>query len=128
MYNKGYRCGPGPWGGRGPFFQSNTTPVNITETDAAYIISLYAPSLDKQAISVTTQRDVLSIRYNGKALDENTRFTRREYRVEEIDRSFDLKGRVQTDAIKASYADGVLKVELPKTDAAKGPELEVPVR
>lgn len=113
--------GAGNW--RGQNF-SNQAPVNISETDDSYTIKLFAPGLNKQNINVRTQNDILSIRYKGEMASESG-FTRREYRIEEIDRSFDLKGKVVVEAITATYAEGVLTVELPKNEAAKRPSQQV---
>jgi HSP20 family protein len=123
MQNRQYACGPMAWQQR----LYNATPVNITETENAYIVNLYAPALQKEAIAITTQNDVLTIRYKGEK-DADATYTRREYRAEELNRSFDLKGKVAIDQIKASYIEGVLRIELPKTDAAKRPLQDVPVR
>jgi HSP20 family protein len=124
MENRQFRCGPSGWRRHG-FYQA--PPVNISETEREYILHVYAPSLVKENISITTHNDVLSIGYKAEKDDSSPHFTRKEYRVEEIDRSFDLKGKVDVDRIKASYQEGILKVELPKTEGAKRPSQEVPV-
>jgi HSP20 family protein len=115
MYNNGYDCGPGMWRER----QLQLSPVNITDAGDAYIINLYAPRLNKEQFSITTQQDILSVKYNESNPSDKSHFTRKEYRPGEIDRSFDLKGKVEIDGISASYADGVLSIHLPKTDAAR---------
>ena len=102
-------------------------PVNIEETDREFIINLYAPALKKEAISVTTKGDVLSIKYNGDR-EEGERFTRKEFYTNTIYRSFDLKGKVNIDAIHASYDEGILKIVLPKTTSAQRPAQNVEVR
>jgi len=82
--------------------------------------------LKKEAISITTRGDVLSIQYEDPA-KEAEQFTRREFHLHRIDRSFDLKGKVNIDAIEASYAEGILKIILPKTTAAQRPVQSVNV-
>jgi HSP20 family protein len=124
MYNRYHRHGPGGWAHRGFF---NQTPVNIEETAGAYTISLYAPALVKGNIQVSTQNDLLHVRYKPEERDSQTHYTRREYGDREISRSFELKGKVDTDKIRAVYAEGVLRIELPKTEAAKKPSQDVPV-
>jgi HSP20 family protein len=121
MYN-GY-CGGGYGWNRSAVQQP---PVNIKETESEYILHLYAPSLKKEAINITTKGDVLSIKYEDKEETEN--FTRREFHSNAIYRSFDLKGKVAIDAINASYAEGVLKIILPKTAAAKSPAQNVEIK
>jgi HSP20 family protein len=123
MYSNYYGCGPGAWSQRR---SQKNSPVNISETESEYVIQLYAPSLVKENFILTTKNDVLTIRYKNEKSDSD-RFTRREYRPEEIDRSFDLKGKVDVDKISASYSGGVLQVALPKTPAAQRPAQDVPV-
>jgi HSP20 family protein len=123
MYYNQYGCGPGYRGGNHLWQQA---PVNISESDEGFTIQLHAPGLDKQHISLTTQNDILHIRYKGDQRTQ-TNFTRREYRTEEIERSFDLKGKVNTELITATYKEGILTVTLPKNDAAKKPLQEVQI-
>ena len=113
----------GRYGYAGRYFRQQP-PVNITESDSSYTINLFAPSLSKEHISISTQHDILYVKYKTEEKADE-QFTRREYRTHEIDRSFDLKGKVDVDKIKATYRDGVLILELPKTDAAKRPAQEV---
>lgn len=106
-------------------FGRSAAPVNISETDDAYILQLFAPGLDKETISVTTQHDLLTIRHKAEKIADR-RYTRREYEPD-IYRSFDLKGKIAIDQIRARYHDGILTINLPKTDAARRPEEPVPV-
>ena len=75
---------------------------------------------------MVTENDVLSIRYRPPEGKDAARFTRQEYSGS-FERSFDLKGKIDIDNIEASYREGVLKVVLPKTAAAKQPAKDVPV-
>ena len=47
------------------------------------------------------------------------KYTRREYSYNAFSRSFVLPKNVKTDTVKAHYEDGVLKIELPKTEGDK---------
>jgi HSP20 family protein len=116
-------------GSGGPFSQRNV-PVNIEESADAFIVSLYAAGLDKNAFHVSAQADVLSIRYAAAAPDESSarKFTRREQADNSFAREFALNARVQVEAISATYSDGVLTVRLPKTPDAMQPEHQVPVQ
>jgi HSP20 family protein len=109
-YNNPYGCGYGDW--RERHFGQNA-PVNISETESEYTIHLHAPGLVKEHFNLTTQNDILHIRYKGDDKPKKD-FIRREYRSEDIGRSFDLTGKVNTDAITATYAEGILTVALPK--------------
>ena len=115
MYYSGYDCGPGQWREQ----QMSLTPVNITDSGDAYTIHLYAPRLNKELFELTTRQDILMVKYKGDNQADKAYYTRKEYRPEEIARSFDLKGKVEVDGIKASYSEGVLMIHLPKTEAAR---------
>jgi HSP20 family protein len=108
-------------------WQYNAPPVNITETENEYIINLYAPSLTKENIVLGVKDDILSVRYTGAKEEASNRYIRKEYRVEEIERTFDLRGKVEVDQIRSSYSEGVLKIILPKTEAAKRASRELTV-
>ncbi len=123
MYYRGYGCGPGGW--RNAF--NAQAPVNISESDSAYTIRLYAPSLDKGEIILTTRNDLLTVRYAGNNDRDEQHFTRKEYRAENIERTFDLKGKVDAETISASYLEGVLTINLPKTAAAQKPAQDIPI-
>ncbi|SOD82036.1 Hsp20/alpha crystallin family protein [Spirosoma fluviale] len=148
MYNKqafqsGYKGGCGQMGrggfggkwGRGKFggfwarhagsmFQA---PVNIQETDTEYIISLFAAGLIKENVKLSVKKDVLTISYEGTdawAMDEQAttgNYTYQEYGNRSFERSFQLNDKVITENISASYADGILKVVLPKNPATNKP-------
>ena len=128
------RCGPmgagrggalapwGPWSWR-------HTPVNIEETDEAFLLRLLAPGLDKQQLQVSVQGDVLGIRYQAPTSTEGARrFTRLEWPMHDFVREFALNGLVQVEAIQAVYAEGMLTVTLPKTPEARQAERQVPVQ
>jgi HSP20 family protein len=113
----------------GPGGSWRQAPVNIEETDQAYVLSLYAAGLDKSGIRVSAQGDVLSIRYEAAPAEDGTRkFTRREQPQRSFEREFALNAKVQLDGITATYNDGVLTVRLPKTPDAMQPERQVPVQ
>lgn len=99
-------------------------PANIEETDESFIILLFAPALIKEDLKVVTKDDVLTISYTPKEeVKSAERFNRREYGNGSFERAFALNGKVLSEGILASYADGILKVTLPKN-----PETNVPAK
>ncbi|RDC56859.1 Hsp20/alpha crystallin family protein [Pedobacter chinensis] len=99
-------------------------PVNIEETEESFIIYLYAPALSKEHLKVVTKDDVLTISYTPQEDSESTeKFNRREYSNGAFERAFALNGKVLHENISAGYADGILKVTLPKN-----PETNIPAK
>lgn len=125
----GGKWGRGKFGGfwarqAGSFFQP---PVNIQETDTEYTISLFAAGLVKENVKLSVKDDVLTIAYEGtdaSATNESGttgNYTYQEYGNRSFERSFQLNDKVITENISASYADGILKVILPKNPATNKP-------
>ncbi len=106
----------------------NQPPVNIEETDSAYVISLFAAGLAKDKVTLTVKNDVLTISYPGaEASETGGNYAYQEHRQGEFERQFQLNNKVLTDSISASYADGILKVTLPKNPATNIPAQTISV-
>ncbi|CAH0179805.1 Acid shock protein [Pedobacter sp. Bi27] len=110
MFNQGFR----------------KVPVNIEETESSFIIELFAPALVKENLKVITKDDVLTISYQAKEeADSAKKYSRREYSNGTFERAFGLNGKVLVENISASYADGILKVTLPKNPETNTPEKDI---
>ena len=75
---------------------------------------------DVLTISAETKTESNS---DGKDKD----YTRREYSYSSFTRSFRLPDNVKDDSISASYKDGVLDIELPKSKTEVKATKEIPV-
>src|SRR5262245_28081008 len=66
--------------------------VNVIETDDAFKIELAAPGFDKQNFTLQVENDQLTIEAKHETKQEETkeRYTRREFKVNAIKRSFKL--------------------------------------
>lgn len=106
------------------FSATNTTmpSVNILETEDHFEVEVAAPGLKKSDFKVQLDRDVLTIlseKRDEKEEKEGERFTRREFSYQSFSRSFTLPNSADSDKIKATYTDGILKVVIPKREEAK---------
>ena len=107
-----------------PFEGGRTTlpAVNISESDNSYLIELSAPGRNKADfnLKVRDNRLVISHKHEANKEQEAKKYSVREFTNHSFERSFSLpKGKVNTDAIKANYENGILSVELPKQEEAK---------
>ena len=91
-----------------------TPPFDIVETDAAFLVSGDLPGLAQKDIEVRVEDGMLTVRGERKPAEAAERFGRRERAHGRFERRFRLSDAVDADAIEASYADGVLVLELPK--------------
>lgn len=103
--------------------------VNISEDKDGFRLQLLAPGLGKEDLKLNVEDRTLTISGEKKQekLDENSRWTRREFSHSSFKRSFELPENVKVDAIKAEHQDGVLTVLLPKAEAAKPKSLSINV-
>jgi HSP20 family protein len=120
--------------GRGlPAFRTpNLTPdltptLDVTETDKEIEITAELPGLEEKDVEVNVADNVLTIRGEKKAEKEdkskNYHVTERSYGA--FARTLALPDGIDTDAIKASIAKGVLKVTVPKPAPAKQKKVEI---
>ena len=95
--------------------------INIEENDGQYDISLAAPGMKKDDFRIDLDGDTLTISAEKEETKEekDKKYNRREYNYSSFSRSFTLPGEVKSDKIEASYNEGVLKLVLPKNEAAK---------
>ena len=94
--------------------------TDITEKDGNYVLSAELPGFKKEDISIDLDKDCLTISAERKSEqnEDDGSFVRRERYYGAYSRSFNVRG-IDTDAITASYNDGVLSLTMPK----KTPEI-----
>lgn len=99
-----------------------TAPVNIRETDQSYQLDLIAPGCRKEDFKINLQGNQLMISFEysteKKEKDKQGHWVRQEYQHQSFSRSFTLDDSVNAEKIVARYEDGILQLELPKTERA----------
>ncbi len=95
--------------------------VNIVENNNDYKVTVAAPGLKKSDFKIDVDGNVLNIsaETEEKKKEKEEKYTREEYNYSSFSRSFTLPDDVSKEKIEASYADGVLKLILPKKEEAK---------
>ena len=99
----------------------NLPPVNVSETKDKYLIELSAPGRTKSDFNININRNLLEISSEQKqeVKNENENYTRVEFKLSSFSRTFTLPETVNAESITAEYADGILKLTLPKKEEAK---------
>jgi HSP20 family protein len=95
--------------------------LNIKETDDHFEIELAAPGFTKKDFNITIEDGMLNITAEKEVSEEEKEedYTRREFNYTSFERSLQLPETVKEEAIKAKYADGILKFNLLKKEEAK---------
>jgi HSP20 family protein len=101
--------------------------VDIYETEAGIVIQADLPGVEKEHVSVEVKDNILTIQ--GERRDDSTagneNYYRRERTCGSFQRSFTLRSVITPDLIKASFKNGVLKVEIPKPEEEKPKQVTV---
>lgn len=89
--------------------------TNVAESADAFRLEMALPGLEKSAISLAIEKNVLVIQAKKSfELPEGFTYNRKELSGYEIERKFELSDLVDREAIKAEMKDGLLVVTLPK--------------
>ena len=92
-------------------------------------ISAALPGISKEAIQVTIDEDVLTIK--AQTTDEHEskegKYLMRERSVGTFHRSLRLPDSIDATKSKASHKDGILTISFPKAEAKKARQLQIDV-
>jgi HSP20 family protein len=101
--------------------------MDVTETDKQIEITSELPGLEEKDVQINVADNLLTIRGEKKAekeeKDKDYRLIERSYGS--FERTLELPDGVNTDAIQASIAKGVLKVTVPKPAPAQSKKIDV---
>ncbi len=95
--------------------------VDISETDAAYLIKAELPEVNKDDVKVSLEGGMLTLQGERRQEKEekDTRYHRIERAYGSFLRSFQLPDNVDPAKVAAEFKDGVLAVTLPKTERSE---------
>lgn len=105
-----YRAGGGVTGG------TWYPPVDIYETEECIIMKAELPGVSHESVNIEVNENTLSLKGERKLqkglTDENYHRMERFYGT--FHRAFSLPYPVDSDSVKASFRDGILKIIIPK--------------
>lgn len=96
--------------------------MNIKEHDDDFEIELAAPGFDKKDFEITMDNEVLEVsaQKSSEQLEDEKDYTRKEFNYNSFKRSMQLPSTVDgSKKVKATYKDGILKLNLLKNEEAK---------
>jgi len=106
---------------------ANSVPVNIRETNEAYLLEVVAPGFEKSDFKVNLENNILTIsaEYRNENRQEEEKSIRREYTYRNFKRSFTIDEKIDATKIGASYINGILQLNLPKKTEVKEAAKEI---
>ena len=104
----------------------NLMKTDVRETDTGYEIDVDLPGFKKDEVQVQVNNGYLTISA-AKGLDKDEqdhkgRYIRRERYAGQCSRSFYVGSGIQPQDVHAKYEDGILRLSLPKGQAAQLPQ------
>jgi len=118
-----------PGGGSDSSLTTWAPAVDIYETENELVLKADLPDVNEKDIDIRIENNTLSIhgerKFEQEVKEEN--YLRVERSCGSFTRSFTLPSTVNTEAIKAEYKNGVLRVEMPKRAESKPKQVKVNV-
>ncbi|MDE1921599.1 MAG: Hsp20/alpha crystallin family protein [Candidatus Omnitrophica bacterium] len=111
--------------GTGAFYPA----LDVIEEKDQYILKADLPGMKKEDIKVSVENGILTI--EGERKSETEHKDKQVYRVERsygrFVRSLNLGSTVDSNKIRAAYKDGVLQLNVPKSEDAKPKAIDIQV-
>jgi HSP20 family protein len=98
-------------------------PVDIEETDDAYVIEADIPGARREDVDIELEGNELSV--SGEIKQREGRFRRRTRRVGRFELRVVLPDSVDSEGVQADLDNGVLRVRVPKAERAQRRRIEV---
>ena len=107
-----------------------SVPVNIRETNDAYLLDVVAPGFEKNDFSLNLDKNILTISGEKKneVKKESEKEIRNEYSHRTFQRVFTLDEKIDGQKIEAKYVNGVLTLNLPKKEQVKASAQEITIQ
>lgn len=117
----------GDWG----FASTKVPPVDITETDKAYILEAELPGYKQEDVKVNVEKHVLrlsSVKKETKEEKDCKKLLICERREQSFERAFSLPEDVDEDKIEGEFSHGILTVTLPKKEVVQPKSIAVKIK
>lgn len=102
-------------------------PVDIKETDKAFVVVTDLPGVDRKDVKVNLEKGVLTLSAETRAEEakegESWHMTERRYGT--FQRSFRLPETIDSEHVDAVFRNGVLTLTLPKAQGAAAKQISI---
>jgi len=100
-------------------------PVDIFETRDKFILTLDMPGSSKEGIEIASDGDILTITGKAFEVEKEWKTLISEFELNDYKREFTIGNKVNRETIDAKYDNGILIVEMEKSENVKPKKIEV---
>ncbi|MBI5352495.1 MAG: Hsp20/alpha crystallin family protein [Chloroflexi bacterium] len=106
---------------------SSIPALDLYQTDDAVVVKAALPGFKPDDVQISVTNDVLTLRgeYKQESEQNEAVYHLRERRHSSFERSLTLPTSVQTDKAKAEFENGILTIQLPKSDEVKPKSISI---
>ena len=109
----------------GPLSNKGVT-ANLFETPEGFILQVPMPGANSEAVEITAQQDTLTLKWETKVTTpEGATVHWNGFQSGQYQQSFTLPAAINPERAEASYADGILTLNLPKAEHVKARTVKV---
>lgn len=101
--------------------------AKLTESEDGFLLRVEVPGLKHEEIELNVLGDLLTLsgQFGESTAEGDENHAQDELRSGSFERQFQLASPVDSEAVRASLTDGILRVELPKAASAKPRRIQV---
>jgi len=101
--------------------------TDLSETDDAFRIRLDVPGMRKDDIAINLQNNTLTVsgERSSERQEDGEEYVRVERAFGNFHRTFTLPDAVDPDRVEATYDEGVLTINVPKTEKSTRRQIEI---
>jgi HSP20 family protein len=93
--------------------------ANVFETKEDYRVELLVPGFEKSELDISIDGKILVVKGGLSTSTQERKQLRKEFGLEDFQRSFKLTDDVSIDNVEANYSNGILEVVLKKLEPQK---------
>jgi HSP20 family protein len=107
----------------------NYPAMNVWVNADGAMVTAELPGIDVDDLDISVQNNTLTMRgsRNPEELEEGDTYHRQERRYGQFQRTFQLPFEVEAGEVEATYEKGVLRLNLPRSEADKPKRIQVKV-
>lgn len=116
--------------GMAPIARGFTPAIDIYQDETKVYVETPLPGVDMDDVNIMVENDVLTIECRSEKhteVDEKN-YYRKEVRAGSFHRAVQLPAAVVGEEAEAEYADGVLKISIPKKEDVKPKSIKVNIK